>query len=99
MSKRVLSSLDVDNPELPILVFLLQVLGTADEVLRFAHPALDDPERPYWMKPSHSEEVAAYIVSLGNTLGRFIRNYQAAIRLEKTQMRQQPPVPVDADTL
>lgn len=77
-----------DAPELAVLAILEVTLRTAISALLCAHPGLDDPERPYWIRRPFSEDVAQRIVARAGPLAGLVRNYRSALLVAKT-----PPLP------
>ncbi len=83
---------ELDNaPELAALVILEAALQMVIAAMRSAHPGLDDPERPYWLRCARPEAVAHRIVTRAGALSRTVRHYRAALRTES------PPPPRDLD--
>jgi len=82
-------------PELGLFVTLEAVLDVTYCALVAADPALDDPERPYWLReplpPTH--QPACRIVMLMAELQRQMDRYRALVRREPAQPRDDDTIP------
>jgi len=73
-----------DAPELAALAVLETALKVAVSPLLCAHPGLDDPDRPYWVRRPLSEKVAECIVARADALAGLAHNYRAALLVART---------------